>query len=39
MKCQCGTEIERNDKMIWCPKCGWSFTIELLKNLYEFING
>jgi len=39
MKCECGSEIEQNDKLVYCPQCGWSFTIELIKKLYEFLNG
>ena len=39
MKCQCGSEIVKNDEMVWCPKCGWSFTIERIKAIYEFIYG
>lgn len=38
MKCECGEEVIKNDKMVWCPKCGWSFTIELIKKLNEFLN-
>jgi len=39
MKCHCGAEIKQNDKLVYCPTCGWSFTIELIKKLYEFLNG
>jgi len=38
MKCECGEEIKLNDKLVYCPKCGWSFTLELIKKLFELIN-
>ena len=38
MKCNCGEEIQVNKDLVYCPKCGWSFTKELIKKLFEFIN-
>ena len=38
MKCECGEEIKLNDKLVYCPKCGWSFTLELIRKLFELIN-
>lgn len=38
MKCKCGEEIQLEKDIVYCPSCGWSFTIELIKKLFEFIN-
>ncbi len=38
MKCNCSTELKMNKDLVYCPKCGWSFTIELIKKLFRFVN-
>ena len=40
MKCDiCDIDVSKDSKKIWCSKCGWHFTIEQIKKLYEFLNG
>ena len=37
MKCNCGTKLERIKDLIFCPKCGWSMTEEIIIKMYEWI--
>ena len=40
MNCpDCKVELAKDDRQIWCPKCGKSHDKDLVKELYKFYYG